>query len=210
MASESSQRLLSLLGLRLKGFSEAKVVAELVGLDIEQVDVELSAAAADGHTIYRRGARSGWTLTAQGRAEVEHLAAAELESEQCRAAVQEAYQSFLGLNPKMLEVCTRWQVKDLEALVLNDHNDAAYDRSVMADLVVLDKGISPVCDLLGGSLKRFGIYRSRLTHALDRVQAGETDWFTAPLKESYHTVWFELHEDLLATLGIDRTSEQVQ
>jgi len=24
---------------------------------------------------------------------------------------------------------------------------------------------------------------------------------------SYHTVWFELHEDLLATLGIDRASE---
>jgi hypothetical protein len=24
---------------------------------------------------------------------------------------------------------------------------------------------------------------------------------------SYHTVWFELHEDLLATLGIERSSE---
>ena len=25
--------------------------------------------------------------------------------------------------------------------------------------------------------------------------------------DSYHTVWFELHEDLLATLGIERSSE---
>jgi hypothetical protein len=24
---------------------------------------------------------------------------------------------------------------------------------------------------------------------------------------SYHTVWFELHEDLLCTLGIERSSE---
>jgi hypothetical protein len=27
--------------------------------------------------------------------------------------------------------------------------------------------------------------------------------------ESYHTVWFELHEDLLATLGIQRAGETV-
>ncbi len=26
--------------------------------------------------------------------------------------------------------------------------------------------------------------------------------------ESYHTVWFELHENLLATLGIQRAREQ--
>ena len=26
--------------------------------------------------------------------------------------------------------------------------------------------------------------------------------------DSYHTVWFELHEDLLATLGLDRTADQ--
>jgi hypothetical protein len=25
--------------------------------------------------------------------------------------------------------------------------------------------------------------------------------------DSYHTVWFQLHEDLLNTLGIDRSTE---
>jgi hypothetical protein len=25
--------------------------------------------------------------------------------------------------------------------------------------------------------------------------------------DSYHTVWFELHEDLLCTLGLERSSE---
>ena len=25
--------------------------------------------------------------------------------------------------------------------------------------------------------------------------------------DSYHTVWFELHEDLLATLGLERAAE---
>jgi pyruvate,orthophosphate dikinase len=43
---------------------------------------------------------------------------------------------------------------------------------------------------------------------VDRVEAGERDWFTKPLIDSYHTVWFELHEDLLSTLGKERASEE--
>ena len=34
------------------------------------------------------------------------------------------------------------------------------------------------------------------------------EWFTRPMIDSYHTVWFELHENLLATLGIERAREQ--
>jgi hypothetical protein len=34
--------------------------------------------------------------------------------------------------------------------------------------------------------------------------AGDRAAFTAPLVESYHTVWFELHQDLLLTLGRQR------
>ena len=65
----------------------------------------------------------------------------------------------------------------------------------------------PICDDLAGCLARYGHYGPRLQNALDRVRAGELDWFTKPMVASYHTVWFELHEDLLATLGIERGSE---
>ena len=46
-----------------------------------------------------------------------------------------------------------------------------------------------------------------LRSALERLVDGDTDWFTKPTIPSYHTVWFELHEDLLVTLGIERSSE---
>jgi hypothetical protein len=46
-----------------------------------------------------------------------------------------------------------------------------------------------------------------LAHALERTRAGDADWFTKPTIDSYHTVWFELHENLLATLGIERGTE---
>ncbi len=48
---------------------------------------------------------------------------------------------------------------------------------------------------------------SGLSAALARVRTGDSQWFTSPAVESYHTVWFELHEDLLQTLGINRSDE---
>jgi hypothetical protein len=43
-----------------------------------------------------------------------------------------------------------------------------------------------------------------LRAALDRVRAGETAWLTRPLIDSYHTVWFELHEELILAVGLTR------
>ena len=57
------------------------------------------------------------------------------------------------------------------------------------------------------ALGRFGHYGPRLDFALSQVESGDINWFTKPSLDSYHEVWFELHEDLLVTLGIDRASE---
>jgi hypothetical protein len=65
----------------------------------------------------------------------------------------------------------------------------------------------PICEELARSLRRFANYGPRLTTALERVRSGDIDWFTKPMIASYHTIWFELHEDLLATLGIERGQE---
>jgi len=48
-------------------------------------------------------------------------------------------------------------------------------------------------------------FMQRASHAL---VAGEHTWLTRPTVDSYHTVWFELHEDLLATLGRTRSDER--
>ena len=64
--------------------------------------------------------------------------------------------------------------------------------------------MQPVVADLAEALGRFGGYGPRLAGALAKVQGGDVDWFTKPTIDSYHTVWFELHENLLATLGIER------
>ena len=54
---------------------------------------------------------------------------------------------------------------------------------------------------------RFGAYRERLRAARRLVDDGDHEWLTSPRIDSYHTVWMQLHEDLLLALGKERASE---
>ena len=127
-----------------------------------------------------------------------------------RTAIEAAYRRFLLLNQALLQVCTDWQLRPVEGVdepVMNDHTDVAYDADVVAALRSLDAEVQPICRDLGAILARFMPYGDRLSAALDKIDAGDPDWFTKPTIDSYHTVWFELHENLLATLGIERGQE---
>ncbi|MGQ0480949.1 MAG: PEP-utilizing enzyme [Pseudonocardia sp.] len=56
-------------------------------------------------------------------------------------------------------------------------------------------------------LPRFGAYQLRLEAALGRVEDGEWEYLTSPKVDSVHTVWMEIHEDYLQTLGRSREEE---
>lgn len=183
------------------------MIAALLGTQETEVSGLLADASESAFVTHREGRLSGWALTPAGREEHERQLGAELDSLGIRRAVSSAHERFLELNDTMLAVCTRWQVKDAEAQVLNDHADPAYDAAVIDELVALDDGVQPILVDLVAVLDRFAVYADRFVFALDKLRGGDNDWFTKPVMESYHTVWFELHEDLLATLGIDRASE---
>ena len=42
------------------------------------------------------------------------------------------------------------------------------------------------------------------TMRLEKAEDGKVEWVSDARIESYHTVWFELHEDLLRLLGRQR------
>lgn len=194
--------------LRLGGFADAETVARRLDADRDQVEQILADAAVDGLARHRTASPSGWSLTDEGRKENERLLADELDRAGLRATVTEAYQRFLPLNGELLAVCTAWQVTDVATGTLNDHTDPDHDRAVIGRLAAIDRQIQPWCAELAAELARFASYGPRLATARDRVERGDTDWFTRPTIDSYHSVWFELHEDLLSTLGLDRTSER--
>lgn len=208
MTAPSDPRTLVMHGLRLKGFAEPPAVAETVAVDEADAKVLLEKLVAEELASYREGRMSGFTLTPAGRAEHARLLSEELDAHGVRDDILGSYRRFLGLNGGLLEVCTAWQLREVDGeSVINDHSDAAYDAGVIEQLCDLHERVHPICEELGASLARYGLYGPRLSSAVDRVRRGETEWFTKPMIPSYHTVWFELHEDLLATLGIERGSE---
>jgi hypothetical protein len=195
---------LVLHALRLKGFADTSVVATLTRLDEVEAAKHLEAASNEGQATRREGRISGWALTPEGRTRHAELIGRELDAAGARGAVEQGYRQFLEFNGELLNVCTDWQLRDG---TLNDHVDTDYDRQVIERLGDVDAKVQPVTKDLGNALARFGDYGARFGTALDRVRNGERDWFAKPMIDSYHTIWFELHEDLLATLGIERSKE---
>jgi hypothetical protein len=196
MAFASDPRFLVLHGLRLKGFCDTDSLSSATGLRPADVDRHLNGLKADELVLCREGRLSGWCLTPAGRGEHARLIGDETERSGIRPMVEAAYERFVAINTDLLAACTDWQTQP-------DRKQAAIDR-----LVAIDAAVQPVCDDLADAAARFSAYGPRLREAQAKVQAGESDWFTKPLIDSYHTVWFELHEDLLSTLGKERASEE--
>jgi hypothetical protein len=205
MAASSDSRLLVLHGLRLKGFADAADVVAIFQLDPAEVASHLDQLKAEELVLYREGRLTGWALTPAGRKAQEEALQAELQGCGARDAVFDAYKRFLDLNNDLLGICTAWQMKD-EA-TLNDHTDAAYDQGVIDQLHELHAKVEPIIADLEAILERYRGYRPRLESSLVKLRSGDTEWFTKPLIDSYHTVWFQLHEDLLNSLGIERSQE---
>ena len=208
MSTPSDPRTLVMHGLRLKGFAEAAGLAEAVGVSEAEAKPMLDQLVAESLATYRNGRISGFALNPAGRADHLSRLAAELDAGGLRVAVRAAYQRFLGLNTELLTVCTVWQLREVNGeSTPNDHTDGVYDAEVIEQLARLHAHVEPIGADLAILLDRFAGYGARLSFALARVRAGDLDFFTKPMIASYHTVWFELHEDLLATLGIERGSE---
>ena len=194
--------------LRLTSLAPVELVAARVDLPAEVVAAELAEAAAAGWAVERTGRLAGWSLTTTGRSESQRLLGIELDELGVRGVVEASYARFLTVNGRFLDVCTRWQLREVDGeSVPNDHADPSHDAAVIEDLGTLHVVVVGVVDDVGRHLSRFDRYRRRFEYAFDRVRADDVEWFTKPLIDSYHTVWFELHEDLLATLGRTRSSE---
>jgi hypothetical protein len=213
MAPRSDPELLVLHALRLKGAASPDVVAQRFALPSGLVEDLIAGFARSGWVQAVEFAGGGWMLTPAGRVEGLARLAAELDAHGARPPVQAAHARFVPLNERFLRTCTDWQLRTAPPtpgspaagrLVANDHTDKVWDARVLDELGAADVAVQAVCADLAEVLDRLGGYGGRLATARRRLEAGEHEWFDRPVMDSYHTVWFELHEDLLATLGLER------
>jgi len=204
---KSAPELLVLHGLRIKGMADEAALAARFALNPDLVrELLLDSEAFGWASRVAFADLRDWALTERGRIENERRLAAELDQAGMRAEVEAAHVAFVTLNSSFLATVTDWQIRPLPAdpLATNDHTDDRWDERVVDSLHDLGQGLRPVCAQLAAAVQRFGGYAERYAAALQRVDHGERSWIAQPSIDSCHTVWMELHEDLLASLGLER------
>lgn len=179
--------ILLLLAVRLRSRAPAAAIHETyltLGGHDEEFESLLAAAEAQDH-VRVRGDEARRSLTGAAQAELAAHLAADTERVG-RADLGTAYEAFLPLNRAFLASLSR---------------DAA--ASELAALIVR---LGPILAAIEARLDRFSGYADRFATAIERA-ARDPVWIASPRLDSIHTIWFELHEHLLATLGRDRTQE---
>lgn len=198
---------LSLHAVGLLGFAGADAIARRFDQDSELVREHLLDFEALGWVTHSEFAGSaGWSLTEAGRGEDRRRLAAELDAVGARPAVVDVHARFVPLNARFMEAVTRWQVRPVPGQTLgsNDHTDHRWDDRVLEALGSVGRGLAPLDGDLVNALPRLGGYATRYRDAFVRASRGEYRWVDGLGIDSCHTVWMQLHEDLLATLGLER------
>ncbi|MEO8468056.1 MAG: pyruvate, phosphate dikinase [Chloroflexota bacterium] len=199
-----TDRVAVLTALAIRGYATPATLADAFDAPLELITGLVDALVAD--SLVEPGA-GAFRLTAAGRVEAtNHLAADRERWGADRAAA--LLDGFLDLDRRMKETVTAWQLRDVAGEpVPNDHQDPAYDGDVLARLAALHADARTWLAPVAGALGRYRMYRNRLNRAAERAAAGDGRYLASPRVDSYHGVWFELHEDLIHLSGRTRAEE---
>ncbi|WP_338051451.1 hypothetical protein [Pseudonocardia acidicola] len=193
---------LSLLqALRLKGRVAPEAAAAATGVSEAEAEAALQGLTARDLASQ---AKASFRITAAGKERLAELLDAERVAVD-QGALEPAYEDFDEVNSDLKAVVTAWQLKDGDTP--NDHTDATYDAGVIERLAALHERFQPLLGRIVEIAPRLEPYRTRFASAIEKVQAGEHSFVARPIADSYHTVWFEFHEELIGLLGRTRAEE---
>jgi pyruvate,orthophosphate dikinase len=190
--------------LALLGFASADRLALALVVDADAVRSVIDTLPAG----YVNATPRGLQVTLEGRAWLQ----AKLEAERAGvdvAAADRLYRRFMLQDDRFKHLIADWQMRTIDGRqVLNDHADAAYDASVRERLCGFHGEAKPLIDEICGTAGRLKPFALRFARAAAAAAAGDGSMIGSPLKDSYHTVWFELHEELMHLSGRSRAVEE--
>lgn len=193
---------LALHGLAIKKHGDAAEVAAITALDPGRVQTFLDEAVAANRAV-KAGAK--YMLTPLAQVALKSSYSKEFAAERSNEALGRAYDEFEKINEHLKQLITDWQTLDVGGTkVPNDHSNKDHDSKIIDRLGSLHERAEPMLDRLSAGLARLGVYKTLLQAALERAEDGEISWVSDARSMSYHTVWFELHEDLIRVLGRQR------
>jgi pyruvate, orthophosphate dikinase len=180
--------------IQLKGLCTHERIGQVLGAN--EVDV---AAALEPHAGILKATPRGLALTPDARAWLSEQLAAERACVD-RAALEAAWDQFQPLNTRFKGLITGAQ--------LSSSIDTAAPGwpELVQSISALHAEFTPVVVDIGTAAPRLAAYSSRFEAAYAAITAGDTSMVASPIKDSYHTVWFELHEELFALTGRDRAT----
>jgi pyruvate, orthophosphate dikinase len=182
--------------VQLKGLCTPERAASVLSAALPRVE----ALIAEHASLFRTTPR-GVMLTAEGRDWV----AGQLAGERAGAdtgGLDSCYDAFMALNQRFKQLVSDWQ-----RTAADGATDAAWETLVEA-VAALHARTQPLIARTAGQAPRLGGYAGRLEQALGAMRRGDRAMLASPLQDSYHTVWFEYHEELIALCGRDRASEE--
>ena len=193
---------LVLHGLAIKKHANAAAVAAAVGLAEAEVQEALDEAVAKGRAM-RAG--EAYTLMPVARVALDGAYSKLYAAQRADDGFVSACERFEAINRDLKQLMTAWQAIEIDGeSVLNDHANKDYDDRLIDRLGALHERAEAILGQLSAGLPRLAIYAEKLEVALEKAEDGAIEWVSGAKIGSYHTVWFELHEDLLRILGRTR------
>jgi pyruvate,orthophosphate dikinase len=190
-----------LRAIAIKGFALPDGIADAVLSTPNDVTPVLDALVKDGLIETSAGA---YKLTEAGRSTAEDRLATERSGWGVDSA-SAALDAFLDIDHRVKDVVTAWQMRDDGTP--NDHSDDEYDDAVLERLGAIHADATAWLEPIKPKLSRLADYGARLDRAVEAARGGDGRYVASPRVDSYHGVWFELHEDLIQLAGRTREEE---
>lgn len=186
-STDSGQDVLLRL-LLIKGYVTPEAADEILAAESRQSLDELLAAGDAEEAV------GAFRLTPAGKERGRAALEAERDAwghDNAEAALDE----FIGFDGRVKELVTAWQMR----------TDG--DTSPLDQLAALHAEVGTWLDDQSRDFARFEHYTTRLDRAVEAFRAGDHRYVASPRVDSYHSAWFELHEELILLSGRSRADE---
>ena len=193
---------LLLHALAIKKHATVEEVAPLAGVALDEAGATLERAADSGRAVVANGK---YLLTPLARVALEGSYSRHFDDLRADEKFIAAYEDFERINVQLKALITDWQTISVGGeRIANDHSNKAHDAAAIDRLGDLHERADRIFERLAAAHPRLAFYRERLLSALEKAEDGAIEWVSDAKIESYHTLWFELHEDLLRMAGRQR------